>query len=206
MENDSIAKLTLLSSNHSNFLQCERVRFYLEHLLNSKSLVVKESLPTDLQNHGTNDVAIPLIAITNKSLIMHSTPKVIHDIFGDTFVSASHSSATNQHNKNLLISNQTKITTSTQINVIYTKYRVVFSLDVSPSMATLNCLTGEIPFDHIFAILRNLIDCLCKPIPVGSFVVKKFFVYLIYFILLFYFLILFILFVLFYFIFVLYLF
>jgi len=136
--------------------------------INTKQITIN---PNNNNNNKPtiNNVVIPLVAFTKNNQILHQKPIVVQQSFGENIISISNE---NHSIQEAPISNQTKIVASTNVNVIYTKYRVVISLDVSPSMATLNSLTGELPFDHILTVLRNLVESLCKPIHVGSFIVR----------------------------------
>jgi hypothetical protein len=55
-----------------------------------------------------------------------------------------------------------------QITVIYTKYRIAFALDITPSMAVINCVNGELLWDKLYQSLEMALRKFLEPIPVGK--------------------------------------
>jgi len=60
------------------------------------------------------------------------------------------------------------LSTQTRIRTFAAKYRLVFSLDVSPSMATIDPISGQVLFDELYLSLERLFTALVAPIPVPS--------------------------------------
>jgi hypothetical protein len=58
------------------------------------------------------------------------------------------------------------MTPSTQLVLLSYKYRLVFSLDVTPSMAGIDPVTGEVLFDQVLATLEKCLVAL-SDVPVS---------------------------------------
>lgn len=56
----------------------------------------------------------------------------------------------------------------TKMNIASCKYRIVFTIDASPSMATLDPLTGEVLLDQVYVSLERMLTALVRPIRIGS--------------------------------------
>lgn len=59
-----------------------------------------------------------------------------------------------------------QITTQTQATVMYCKYRIVFALDISPSVATLDWSANEILFGRLNAALEMTLRILLEPLQI----------------------------------------
>lgn len=55
----------------------------------------------------------------------------------------------------------------TKMSVAACKYRIVFTIDASPSMATLDPVTGEVLLDQVYVSLERILTALVSPIRVG---------------------------------------
>lgn len=60
------------------------------------------------------------------------------------------------------------VTSLTKVSTIYCKYRFVLCLDLSPSVATIDTISGVVIIDHIFTALEKCLRGLILPIQVPS--------------------------------------
>ncbi|PRP81777.1 hypothetical protein PROFUN_08395 [Planoprotostelium fungivorum] len=60
------------------------------------------------------------------------------------------------------------LTTDTQITVLYTRYRLVLYLDISPSMAVIDQNSGMVLFESLFINLENTFRSLVHPITLAG--------------------------------------
>jgi hypothetical protein len=68
------------------------------------------------------------------------------------------------------------LTTSTRVVAVAYKYRIVFSLDVTPSMAAIDPVTGEVLFDQVLATLERCLHALVDaPVVIPGVNVKVIF-------------------------------
>lgn len=67
-------------------------------------------------------------------------------------------------NASTLAPHPLELTISTQSVMISRKYRVVFSLDVSPSMTTVDPVTEDVLLDQAFCALEKFIRALAVPV------------------------------------------
>ncbi|XP_024942950.1 KICSTOR complex protein SZT2 isoform X2 [Cephus cinctus] len=58
---------------------------------------------------------------------------------------------------------QYKITTATSLVFLAHKYRMAFSLDLSPSLATVDIQHGEIVIDEVYLAMKQCLECIVKP-------------------------------------------
>ena len=58
------------------------------------------------------------------------------------------------------------MTPATQMVILCYKYRLVFSIDVTPSMAAIDPVTGEVLFDQVIATLEKCLISL-SDVPVS---------------------------------------
>lgn len=62
----------------------------------------------------------------------------------------------------------------TDVNVLYSKYRIVFSIDISPSMMAMDPASGDVLFDRVFVVLTKTLTAMCQPILVPDSNVELF--------------------------------
>jgi hypothetical protein len=56
------------------------------------------------------------------------------------------------------------VSAKTKLSILACKYRIVFSMDASPSMATVDPITGEVLFDQLYFALETVLTALVQPI------------------------------------------
>lgn len=56
----------------------------------------------------------------------------------------------------------------TKMSIASCKYRIVFTIDASTSMATLDPITGEVLLDQVYISLERVLTALVRPIRIGS--------------------------------------
>jgi hypothetical protein len=77
--------------------------------------------------------------------------------------------ATGNTQQQQLLTPSMHLSVSTDVNVLYCQYRVVISLDVTPSMVVSNLLSGELLYDRLLYVVRTILANITQPITKGNF-------------------------------------
>lgn len=54
----------------------------------------------------------------------------------------------------------------TEVFTLYAKYKVVFSIDLSPSMMVIDPINGDVIFDRVAGTLAKMLTALCEPVQI----------------------------------------
>ena len=154
---EELSRVVVLSSNHASFSQSERVRFFLQELIHPNSTEKEENLIIYAEGLRGASRFIQKHEQLNKF---------------SSYVTLSDFSINDGNSVSNIPSNNLKIIGDTNVEVIYCKYSIVISLDITPSIEVANPLTGEIPFDKFLPVLKALLVSLIQPIELGTLKVR----------------------------------
>ncbi|KAG2393870.1 hypothetical protein C9374_003634 [Naegleria lovaniensis] len=136
--------------------------------------IVRSISIDQIHYNGSNNnqggvVILPSHLYGDQGGIFSSSPKGVHHTLHESFNSLEISSiasneelfGSEEHNMELL--------PSTLVHTIYSKYGLVLTIDVSPSMLAMDPTTGEVLFDRVFVAISNVITHLIQPLTIPNY-------------------------------------
>ena len=152
-------KVFLLTSVPSYFKRTELILWYFSHYFTSKQIL--------LDDYREDETHKLLFIVANEGKIYDHPklesyfPKCDTSLFKENQQKPNPESSEEDLN-NFIVSESTRV-----INMS-TKYRVVFSVDCSPSMGVLDLSSGKVIFSHVYPALEKFLRALLEPIILRS--------------------------------------
>ncbi|KAF0982627.1 hypothetical protein FDP41_011557 [Naegleria fowleri] len=140
----------------------------------TNSGIVRSISIDQIHYNGSNNqggvVILPSHIYGDQSGMFSSSPKgvhTLHESFNSIEISSIASNdelfGSEEHNSSM------ELLPSTLVHTIYSKYGLVLTIDISPSMLAMDPKTGEVLFDRVFISISNVITHLIQPLTIPNY-------------------------------------
>eukprot|EP01080_Neovahlkampfia_damariscottae_P002539 gene2539-3501_t len=154
-EKHKVTKIISISTNHN-------LRLYKNALTVHDSLAPQMSVP---KPNYTGNFNFQYSSPTRENFVIPSATSLSNSLSTsfENMTSSGKTPGSNYQDTNVA---SAVLLPTTSVHVLFSKYNVVVSVDVSPSMSVVDPDSGDIPLDRAYMVFQKLMDALSQPIQV----------------------------------------